>query len=488
MSVEALPTELVRDVCRHLDVRDWCAFRITCSAVYTKSLDPFAERYCKSIGFIVTSHGIDRLEQLAANDAFRSHVQELRIMPSLFEGYYEMDLDAFRTATFHPRQKKMKSVANVQAEYTAYQDLVADHLSIVESDTLSNTLKKCVARFDNLAVLRLEYGAGESGWRQMTHGNFWLMGWRAARDQLGYDPLALNVRRPIHNFLKTRAKDHAVAFSALLEALAATNRKIKGLETCNNAHCALSPSDVTLSQPRESLCSALEELEVLHLCTGIWEPQSDDSTFRGLVNLPIMAAPNLKVLTFSQWDLSGALAPQYFDDLSQRISFTRIEEIHLYWVEITFDAFKAFLHTARPTLRALSLESVNLRGISPSTNTDIGHQRDLRDYQEMIQEASAAWQQVFDFLRDECSLRSISLMSLGYRGYRLHMEDDLSKLSGSLEGNFWNFHSFNAERAGVSFKEWIAQLRPGPPRGPRGRFSDIPGRDNSAWLSLPASP
>ncbi|KAJ5306784.1 hypothetical protein PENANT_c003G08244 [Penicillium antarcticum] len=484
MSVSALPTELVRDICSHLQLRDWCAFRITCKAVYIKSLEAFADQFFKSIGFILTRNSLCQLEELAAHDIFRKRVQELWITPSLFEGYYEMDLDSFRDATGSYKSKR--SAHMIKTKYIAYQGLVAEHLSIVESDSLNNVLKKCVALFDNLTIIRLQHSTDEFFWGQSVNNNFRCIGWRAARRQLGFDPFALRARKPIHNVLKTRAKDHAVAFSALLEAVASSKRRIKKLDTCNDEHCALPPSEVTLKQTSQSLLSSLRQLEFLHLCTSICEIQPDDSMFRSLVDLLIMVAPSLKVLTFSQWDLNGALSPQYFDDLSQRINFTSIKELNLYWIEITFDTLKAFLHTARPTLRALSLESVNLRGALPPTDNHIGHQRDLRDCQEMIEESNCAWQQVLNFLGDEYSLRSICLKNLGYRGYRLDMHDNLSKLSGSLEPNFRSLHSFNAEKAGVSFKEWIFQLRPGPPRGTRGRIATLPGEDYSARWTTPA--
>ena len=486
MSVAALPTELIRNICSHVKLRDWCAFRITCNAVYIKSLEAFAERYCKSIGFILTHHGLRRLEELAANEFFRTRVQELWITPSLFEGYYEMDLHSFRDVTCSLRSKK--PLPKIEVEYAAYQDLVAEHLGIVESDTLSNVLKKCVALFVNLTTIRLQHNTDDIFWSESKNDTFRCMGLRAAKRRLGFDPFSLNVRKPIHNILKTRAKDHAVAFSTLLEAVVSSNRRIKKLDTCNDEHCALPPSYVTLKHNRESLLSSLGQLEFLHLCTSICEKQLDDSTFRGLVDLLITVAPNLKVLTYSQWDLNGALDPHYFDGLSQRINFTRIKEINLYWIEITVDTFKAFLRTAKPTLRDLCLESVSLRAASTPTDTSTGHLRDLRDHPKMTEESSSAWQQVLNFLRDNCSLRSISLNNLGYLGYRLEMQDDLSKLSGSLEPNFRSFHSFNAERAGVSFKEWIAQLRPGPPRGPRGFIDTFPGRDYSERLSLHVRP
>lgn len=479
MSITVLPTEIVRYICNYLELRDWCAVRATCNAVYTKSLDTFAKRYSRSVGFIITHHGLSRLEELASNDAFRTHVEELWVTPSLFEGYYDMDLENFQFATWSHRERT-RSIAKVQKQYAAYHDLVAEHLSIVESDTLSTILKRCVALFENLTVIRLQHCTDEFFGRQSRKEEFRCLGLASARRQLGFDPLQMNVRKPIHNVLKSRAKDHAVAFSALLEAVVSSGRKIKTLDTCNDEHCALPPTDVTLKHTRESLLSSLVQLEFLHLCISIWDAQSDDSTLKGLVEIPIAVATSLKVLKFSQWDLNGPLDPQYFDDISQRINFTQIKEIHLYWIEITFDSIRAFLRTAKSSLRTLSLESVNLKGTVSPMNIDVGHRRDLRNFPEMIEECSDAWRQVFNFLGDEYSLRSISLINLGYRGYQLHLQDNLKKQSGSSESNIRNTHAFDAERAGVSFKEWMTQLQPGPRQGPRGFIDTLPGKDYSS--------
>ncbi|KAJ5773842.1 hypothetical protein N7457_008738 [Penicillium paradoxum] len=482
MSVSALPTELMHEICSHLELCDWCGFRITCKAVYIKSLESSADRYFKSIGLMLTRESLCRLEELAAHDTCRTRVQELWIRPSLFEARYEMDLDSFKNAIVSLNSKK--SAHRIKTEYIAYQSLVAEHLSIIESDTLSNVLKKCVALFDNLTIIRLQHDTDEFFWDRSINDRFRCIGWRAAGRQLGFDPFGLAIKKPMHNLLKTRAKDQAVAFSALLDAVVSSKRRIKKLETCGHEHCALPSADVILNQTSQSLISSLEELESLHLCTSIWEPQLDNSTFKSLVNLPIMVAPSLKVLTFSQWDLNGALDPQYFDNLSQRINFTRIEEINLCSIEITLETLKAFLRTAKPTLRALSLQSVNLRRALPPTDNHTGHHRDVfRDYPGMIEESRSAWQQVLNFLGDEYSLRAIALKNVGYRGYRVLMEDDLSKLSGSLEPTFEAWRIFNAEGAGVSFEEWIAQLRPSLSQGPLGYINSLPGKDYSEWVT-----
>ncbi|OQE46212.1 hypothetical protein PENCOP_c001G02689 [Penicillium coprophilum] len=482
MSIATLPTELVWDICGHLELRDWIAFRTTCLGVYTKSLDAFADRYCKSIGLILTSHSLRRLEQLAANECFRTRVQELWVVPSLFGGFYEMDVDTFESCTTSHRDRL--PIAQINTRHTAYQAFVADHLSIIESDTLNNVLKECMARFENLTVIRMQHNDSEYFWNSdsIAKDEFRCLGWRDVKRQLGFNPFGLNIRKPIHNLWKSRAKDHAIAFSALLEGAVASNRKLKKLDICNDEHCALPPSDITLKLTHKSLLFSLEGLEHLHLCICIWEVQSDDSSLRYLIDIPIIVAPSLKVLTFSQWDRNGVMNPHYFIDLSHRVNFTQLVELDLYWIEITYDTLKAFLRTAMPTLRSLALQSLNLRGVAPM-DTDSGHNLSRWDSQEMIEESSAAWRQVWNFLGDESLLRSLSLKHLGYRGHRLHLRDNLSNLSGSSEPNGPIIAVFDAERAGVPFKEWVTQLQTGPPRGPRMWYDSMPGKDYTAQMA-----
>ncbi|KAJ5185245.1 hypothetical protein N7472_010085 [Penicillium cf. griseofulvum] len=483
MSISALPTELLCDICRYLELRDWISFRTTCVTVYTRSLDAFADRYCKSIGLILTSHSIHRLKELAANHSLGARVQELWIVPSLFGGFYEMDVDSFKSCITSHRDRPPKTVAQINAQHAAYQASVADHLSILESDTLNNILKECMARFENLTAIRMQHNDSDFFWNSdsIAKDEFRCLGWRGVKQQLGFNPFGLNLRKPIHNLWKSRAKDHAMAFSALLEAAVASKRKLKKLDICNDEHCALPPSDITLKLTHKSLLSSLEGLEHLHLCICIWERQSDDATLRYLIDIPIIVASSLKVLTFSQWDRNGVMSPHYFIDLSQRINFTQLVELDLYWIEITYGTFKAFLRTTIPTLRTLALQSLNLRG-APPKDIDSGHNLSRWDSPEMIEESSAAWRQIWNFLGDESSLRSLSLKELGYRGHRLHLRDNLSNLSGSSEPNGPVLAIFNAERAGVSFKEWVTQLQTGPPRGPRVCYDSMPGKDYTAQM------
>lgn len=180
MSVAVLPTELICDICSYLELRDWIAFRTTCLSVYTKSLDAFADRYCKSIGLILTSHSLGRLEELAANYSFRTRVQELWVVPSLFGGFYEMDVNSFKSCITSHRDKPSKTVGQINSQHTAYRAVVEDHLNIIESGTLNNVLNKCMARFENLTVIRMQLKDSDFFWNSnpIAKDEVQFLGWQ----------------------------------------------------------------------------------------------------------------------------------------------------------------------------------------------------------------------------------------------------------------------------------------------------------------------
>lgn len=78
--------ELVREICSYLQLSELQALRLTNHKLYQQSLDTFSERYFKSIRFIATSDGLRNLEEIAKVQFVRERVQELWMIPTIFEG------------------------------------------------------------------------------------------------------------------------------------------------------------------------------------------------------------------------------------------------------------------------------------------------------------------------------------------------------------------------------------------------------------------
>ncbi|OQD98492.1 hypothetical protein PENSOL_c009G04845 [Penicillium solitum] len=86
MSITSLPLELVREICSYLQLSELQALRLTDRKLYQQSLDTFSDRYFKSFRFLATSDGLRNLEKIAKVGFIRERVQELWMIPTIFEG------------------------------------------------------------------------------------------------------------------------------------------------------------------------------------------------------------------------------------------------------------------------------------------------------------------------------------------------------------------------------------------------------------------
>ncbi|KAJ5908899.1 hypothetical protein N7495_001581 [Penicillium taxi] len=195
----------------------------------------------------------------------------------------------------------------------------------------------------------------------------------------------------------------------------------------------------------------------------------DEDTFKRLLNVLVTVAPILKTLTFAQWSPMGELSPLYFKDLSQRIRFSQLEELHLHSIEVTVNSFEEFLRTAAPTLKRLSLRLISLvDGITsapylgPLAKNESSWIPLLST--EVKNEMQGLWKRVFEFLADHLKLQYVQLSCLGYRGRDVILQDHLYTERGQPDAKPSSDFSplsiyFDAERASIPFKEWVTQLQ-----------------------------
>ncbi|OOF99074.1 hypothetical protein ASPCADRAFT_2498 [Aspergillus carbonarius ITEM 5010] len=448
MSLPTLPPELVGIICSYLDLSHWCALRLTCRALYSKSLDAFSDGVFKNISFLVTTESLQRLQKIATHDVFRLRVQELWLVPELFGGLYEIDLARFPHTSLMKRLANGRTLtaADIEASHAAYQAIVADHLNTLEADSLSDVLQICLRNFENLAVFGLRY-------RHVSHlaskTNARCLGLRKLEERLN-----CNRTHPLRRFgdSHTRvAQSHALAFSAFVRAAIASDRGVTRLYTCRHQCCGLAPQNMTLTPAQfESLLRLLKQLKELHLCICTFGVQSDGATLNYLFEIIAAAAPSLEVLAFSPWNRERQLSPNYLSAISPRIRFTRLAELHLRELEVTPDAFKCFIRSAAPTLKTLTLRAVSLIDETMST---VVYRDDIK----------RSWQQVLEFFRDELSLQSLHMAFLFHRGRRVDIIDRSSQLAGNLRPNDGTRTFYSADRARISFKDWAGQLRPDLP-------------------------
>lgn len=472
MSITTLPAELLTNICVHLDLTDWCAVRLTCKTLFTGSLAAFANQYYKCISVLVTSNGLHRLEEIATHDILRAQVREIWIVPVLFEGFDKIRYQHFPSSYFGrgPRKIWAGTEADLEARYAEYQTMMTDHRSIIESSILSDTLERCVARFNNLVHIGLRSYSMHFLLNSAKETYFKCLGLRELKRQLlchgkynvhfcghfdGPSPIMLG-------------KSHALAFSALVNAMIQSSRKIRTLHTCGHYYCGLRPNNLQLTQAQyRALIPLLADLKSLHMCIRLSHKTGpNDPNFQALLDILFVVAPTLQDLTLSQWITDRELGPQYFGNISQRIHFSRLQELRLQSIEVTVDTLKIFLRTAAPTLKRLTLASVSLSDkLGSATDEDLMNSLNSLRTQfpaGIDAEIRQFWRSIFKFFRDELALHFLALEALGYRGIPLAVTDGLEREGGrpeSLPAWTRRFAYFDAGRACVRFDVWVEQLK-----------------------------
>lgn len=408
---------------------------------------------------LVTQDSLEELNGFATDEFIRRRLQELWIVPVLFEGVDEMCLGTFRD-TAHPEEY-----------FEQYQAEVANHRRILVSENFQNVLTHCVAQFENLSTIGLR--SLTMAYRTASHreSSPRCLGLRSLQKRVPCHRGSMYLHIMRHN-KTTIGRDHALVLSALLKAATASHRPLKRIDMCNDFHLGCTAAALNLKSTRESLLPIIRGLETLHLCQLAEQPE--DSSLDIMRDILVEAAPSLKNLTYGQWYPGQNLSPCSFTSLSKRVQFTRLQELHFCWVEFTSSNFEAFLRTAAPTLRVLSLKSVDLREkvMSPLIPLEGGGQNDFKWTGTIGKEMKQAWRRVWNIIRDQLSLECLSMHKLGFCCHKTSIRDRFSHTSGRQSDVKILDAFYNGTIASISFHDWINNLE-ADPSFMRGK--DLPG-------------
>ncbi|KAJ5087118.1 hypothetical protein N7456_010734 [Penicillium angulare] len=503
MSFMSLPPEILSHICEDLEPQEWGALRITCHQIHSSTLEAYATRYFRVLPLLLTREGLDDLEDVAASETLRGWVREIRIIPNLFEGWPEYDKGRFKEPGLSHRKmqrmfrkirgEKEESTSNndeaeLDALFDSYQAALEGHRAILDSE-LAVVLEKCLPRLKNVTTVCLRCYPFEFLIKANPR-SFRCLGLREIKNRFNIDEMSGNI-----DFLGFKqnmlSMPLGLAFSQVVQGIIKSSHKVRALHTCGNMECGMNLGSIKLSESQyQSLLPLLTDLTTLHMCIRIKNDENDtfdESAFKHILNMLVTVAPKLKILTFAQWSPLEELSPLYFQDLSQNIQFSQLEELHLHSVELTVENLKRFLRTAAPTLRRLSMKNVSLtdaiigaRDPGPLTEerSSWGSSLSL----DVIHKIQELWKQSFELLADSPKLQFVQLSSIGYRGREIILHDDLYLERGQLDaqpvsnakhpvirseiysdptrGRSLNIaFSFNAETASISLKEWIMQLR-----------------------------
>ncbi|KAJ5889034.1 hypothetical protein N7495_009075 [Penicillium taxi] len=483
MSIASLPLELLTRICEYLEPQDWGALRITCRQIHGNTLEAYTTRYSKRISLILTREGLDCLEQIAASKTIRGSVKEIWIIPNLFEGWTHLDKESLtnmytsenyrRFGLRVPKNIEMNQMqAELDALFTVFEATRTEHRAILECSGLFSTLQRCLPRLENAVTLGLrcrltnvffDHAKPSS---DTKHASFTCLGLRAFKSRFKF-------KQSPRVYERIPYLPFDLAFSRLLHAIIECSRKVQALYTCGQFSCGMKLNSFQLPESQYQLMLPfLTDLTTLHLCIRLKDHEQktfNEDTFKHLLNVLATVAPTLKTLTFAQWSPIEELSPLYFKDLSQRIRFSQLEELHLHSIEVTVKSLEEFLWTAAPTLKRLSLRLISLvdgitsaPDLGPLTQNESSWIPLLST--QVKNEMQGLWKRIFEFLTDHLKLQYVRLSMLGYRGRDIMLQDHLYTERGQPDAqpspvlNPSGFY-FDAERASIPFKEWITQLQ-----------------------------
>ncbi|OQD72836.1 hypothetical protein PENANT_c223G02143 [Penicillium antarcticum] len=359
MSIAVLPVELISKICNHLDYQQLVALRLSCRALYQNSLENFGKTYFRKIRFIVTSEGLHELEALSKSNGLREHVQELWMIPVVFDGA-EGSLGMISISSKSCRQVKGDELESRRA---VQKDMLADNRNLLESETFSLRLRECMDRFKNIQTIGLAHYRTEFllDPRQQTVpflGRRQMM----SRIDFRFDVYSLQESTRTHQDSQIR-KLNSLALSKLFLALCGSSCRPRKLSTCDSKFCCDIGPRIALSEEQfDSLLSTLEDLEDLHLCIDL-----DEAAWLKLFR---KIAPQLEVLTLSQHhmpfdlvqdDMHAYPAKSYVGNMFHDISFTRLRNLHIKKLDIDFSSLRSLLLSVKKGLVTLTVKRVRMR-------------------------------------------------------------------------------------------------------------------------------
>lgn len=371
MSIASLPVELISKICNHLDPQQWVDLRLSCRALYENSLENFAETYYKNIRFIVTSESLHELEELSKSNGLREHVQELWMIPTVFSGT-EKPIGMVSISSKSCRQVKGDEL---NTRHAVHKAMIADNSNLLESETFSVRLRECMDRFQNLQTIGLAHYSTEfllDPRQQMVS----FLGRRQMMSQLDFRFDVYSLQSLTHTNKNSQIRKlNSLALSKLFLALCGSSCKPRKLYTCDSNFCGDIGPKIALSEEQfDSLLSALNSLEDLHLCIDL----NEAAWLKLITNL----APQLERLTLSQDHMPAYPAKSYVGNMFHGINFTRLRELHIHELDICFNSLKSLLLSVKKHLVILTLERVTLRSELRAADESASQHRESPSHQE----------------------------------------------------------------------------------------------------------
>ena len=369
MSIASLPVELISRICNQLDFQQLVALRLLCRVLYKNSLENFAKTSYRKIRFIVTSESLHELEELSKSNGLREHVQELWMIPIVFNGT-EKPLGMVSISSKSCRQVNGDEL---ESRHAIHKAMLTDNSNLLESEAFSIRLRECMDRFQNLQTIGLAHYRTEFllDPRQQTVP---FLGRRQMMSRIDFRFDVYSLRALTRTGQHSQIRNlNSLALSKLFLALCGSRCRPRKLYTCDSNFCGAIGPRIALSEEQvDSLLSTLKCLEDLHLCIDL----NEAAWLKFFTKL----APQLERLVLSQDHMLAYRAKSYVGNMFHDIGFTRLRELHIHELNIYFNSLKSLLLSAKKNLVTLTLERVTIHSEeleaaenSRSQHTDTPH-------------------------------------------------------------------------------------------------------------------
>lgn len=360
MTILSLPVELISQICNHLDIQQWFALRLSCRALYERSLEDFAENYYKKIRFIVSSESLHELEELSRSDGLREHVRELWMIPTVFGGTPNF-MGMVSVSSKSCQQVKGEEL---KARYAVHEAMVADNSNLLGLETFSIRLRGCLDRFQKLQIVGLAHYKTEFllDPRQQTVP---FLGRRQMMSRIDFRFDIYSLQSITYTDKESQIRErNSLALSKLFLALCGSSCRPRKLYTCGPDFCGdIGPKIALTEEQYDSLLSALKNIDELHLCIDLQEP--------AWLKLLKTVAPQLKRLTLSQdhmhaypefeENIPTYATKSYTRNMFHGFNFTGLRDLRIHELDTYSDPLKSLLISVKESLAILTLQKIIIR-------------------------------------------------------------------------------------------------------------------------------
>lgn len=232
MALLALPAELIAHIFSHLDDNDVFTARTTTSILEKASFSHFAKRFFRKKGFMITSHSLRVLQDIAKHQGLRNHVQHIWFNPDCYTfarpacapDDEDSDMDSAddlitpaETKTKESEAQSAKVFGTLAIQFEAFQQIMRDHAQLLYTSRLEESLVSALAILPNLKTIGMRRSEDYSPY-----------GWTVLRDAIGEDPRVLG---PIPSGPVYDISGATYLFIAIVSALSKTTLQLQRLYT-----------------------------------------------------------------------------------------------------------------------------------------------------------------------------------------------------------------------------------------------------------------